>query len=79
MKKFIYTIVAIFIALAAQAQLVQPIKWKGEVVGDSVRLTANIEKGCPAGICSETVSIYSLPLVRYISWRKFDISLCDSI
>ena len=45
MKKFIYTIVAIFIALAAQAQLVQPIKWKGEVVGDSVRLTANIEKG----------------------------------
>ncbi len=45
MKKFIYTIVAIFIALAAQAQLVQPIKWTGEVVGDSVRLTATIEKG----------------------------------
>ena len=45
MKKFIYTIVAIFIALAAQAQLVQPIKWSGEVVGDSIRLTANIEKG----------------------------------
>ncbi len=45
MKKFIYTIVAIFIALAAQAQLVQPIKWTGEVVGDSVRLTATIDKG----------------------------------
>ena len=45
MKKFIYTIVAIFIALAAEAQLVQPIKWKGEVVGDSVRLTATIEQG----------------------------------
>jgi thiol:disulfide interchange protein DsbD len=45
MKKFIYTIVAIFIALAAQAQLVQPIKWKGEVIGDSVRLTATIEEG----------------------------------
>ena len=45
MKKFIYTIVAIFIALAAQAQLVEPIKWKGEVIGDSVRLTANIEQG----------------------------------
>ena len=45
MKKFIYTIVAIFIALAAQAQLVQPIKWTGEVVGDSVRLTATIEQG----------------------------------
>ena len=45
MKKFIYTIVAIFIALAAQAQLVEPIKWMGEVIGDSVRLTANIEQG----------------------------------
>ena len=45
MKKFINTIVAIFIAFAAQAQLVQPIKWTGEVIGDSVRLTANIEKG----------------------------------
>ena len=45
MKKFIYTFVAIFIALAAQAQLVQPIKWTGEVVGDSVRLTATIEQG----------------------------------
>ena len=45
MKKFIYTIVAIFIAFAAQAQLVQPIKWSGKVVGDSIRLTAIIEKG----------------------------------
>ena len=45
MKKFIYTFVAIFIALAAQAQLIQPIKWTGEVVGDSVRLTATIEQG----------------------------------
>ena len=45
MKKFIYTIVAIFIALAAEAQLVEPIKWTGEVVGDSVRLTATIDKG----------------------------------
>ena len=45
MKKFIYTFVAILIALAAQAQLIQPIKWTGEVVGDSVRLTATIEQG----------------------------------
>ena len=45
MKKFINTIVAIFIAFAAQAQLVEPIKWKGEVTGDSVRLTATIEQG----------------------------------
>lgn len=35
----------IAIALTAQAQLVEPIKWKGEVIGDSVRLTANIEQG----------------------------------
>ena len=35
----------IAIALTAQAQLVEPIKWKGEVIGDSVRLTANIEAG----------------------------------
>ena len=45
MKKFINTIVAIFIALAAQAQLLEPVKWSGEVIGDSIRLTANIEQG----------------------------------
>ena len=45
MKKFIYTLVAIFIALAAQAQLVEPVKWSGIVDGDSVRLTASIEEG----------------------------------
>ena len=45
MKKFIYTIVAIFIVLAAHAQIVQPIKWAGAVEGDSVKLTATIEKG----------------------------------
>ena len=35
----------IAIALTAQAQLVEPIKWMGEVIGDSVRLTAAIEQG----------------------------------
>ncbi len=45
MKKFIYTILASFIAIAAQAQLVEPIKWTGTVQGDSVQLTANIEPG----------------------------------
>ena len=39
----IFAVIAI--ALTAQAQLVEPIKWTGEVVGDSVRLTATIEKG----------------------------------
>jgi thiol:disulfide interchange protein DsbD len=46
MKRILNTIFAVIaIALTAQAQLVQPIKWAGEVVGDSVRLTATIDKG----------------------------------
>ena len=46
MKRILNTIFAVIaIALTAQAQLVQPIKWTGEVVGDSVRLTATIEQG----------------------------------
>jgi thiol:disulfide interchange protein DsbD len=46
MKRILNTIFAVIaIALTAQAQLVQPIKWTGEVVGDSVRLTASIEQG----------------------------------
>ena len=35
----------IAIALTAEAQIVQPIKWTAAVEGDSVRLTATIEKG----------------------------------
>ena len=35
----------IAIALTAGAQIVQPIKWTGAIEGDSVRLTATIEKG----------------------------------
>ena len=46
MKKIMTIVFAVMaIALTAQAQLVQPIKWAGEIVGDSVRLTATIEKG----------------------------------
>ena len=45
MKKIMTIFAVIAIALTAQAQLVEPIKWTGEVVGDSVRLTATIEKG----------------------------------
>ena len=33
------------IALTAQAQLVQPVKWAGAVEGDSIHLTATIEDG----------------------------------
>ena len=35
----------IAIALTARAQIVQPIKWTGAVEGDSIKLTATIEKG----------------------------------
>ena len=46
MKRILNTIFAVIaIALTAHAQLVQPVKWTGEVIGDSVRLTAAIEKG----------------------------------
>ena len=45
MKRIMTIFAVIAIALTAQAQLVQPIKWTGELVGDSVRLTATIEKG----------------------------------
>lgn len=45
MKKIMTIFAVMAIALTAQAQLVQPIKWTGEVVGDSVRLTATIDKG----------------------------------
>ena len=46
MKRILTIIFAVVaIVLATQAQLIQPIKWAGEVVGDSVRLTATIEQG----------------------------------
>ena len=46
MKKLMTILFAVMaIALTAAAQIVQPIKWAGAVEGDSIRLTATIEKG----------------------------------
>ena len=46
MKRILNTIVfALCSLLIAQAELVQPVKWSGEEVGDSVRLRAAIEPG----------------------------------
>jgi len=46
MKRIIYTFFAVMaIALTAQAQIVQPIKWAGTIEGDSIKLTATIENG----------------------------------
>lgn len=46
MKKIMTILLAVIaIALTAQAQLVQPVKWAGAIEGDSVKLTATIENG----------------------------------
>ena len=44
MKRILFMLFA-FMPLFAAAQIVQPVKWSGEMVGDSVRLTATIEEG----------------------------------
>ena len=44
-RKLIILFFAICSLLFAQAQIVQPVKWNGEQIGDSVRLTATIEDG----------------------------------
>ncbi len=43
--KRILTILLALMPLIAAAQMVQPVKWSGEEVGDSVRLKAAIEEG----------------------------------
>lgn len=43
--KRILTILLAFLPLFAAAQMVQPVKWSGETVGDSVRIKAAIEPG----------------------------------
>lgn len=48
MKRFLSIIVLTLCSLLlvpAKAELVQPVKWSGEAIGDSVRLTATIEPG----------------------------------
>ena len=44
MKRILLILFA-FLPLLVTAQMVQPVKWSGEEVGDSVRLKAEIEKG----------------------------------
>jgi len=45
MMKKIYTILLAIIPLFAAAELVEPVTWSGEKVGDSVRIKATIEPG----------------------------------
>ena len=44
MKKF-FTILVCLLSLCVSAQIVQPVTWSGEPIGDSVRLKAAIEPG----------------------------------
>jgi len=45
MKRIGFIFIALYAVLSLSAQMVEPVKWSGERVGDSVRLTATIEKG----------------------------------
>lgn len=46
MKKILNIFVFLLCSLlCVQAQIVQPVKWSGETIGDSVRLKASIDKG----------------------------------
>ncbi len=45
MMKKIYTILFALLPIFAAAQMVEPVKWSGEEIGDSVRIRATIEPG----------------------------------
>ena len=58
MKRIMTILAVMAIALTAQAQIVQPIKWTGAVQGDSVKLTATIEQGWHLNIIELGDGIY---------------------
>jgi thiol:disulfide interchange protein DsbD len=45
MKRLILSTIAILYTVLMSAQIVQPVTWSGEEIGDSVRLKATIEEG----------------------------------
>ena len=57
MKKF-FTILVCLLPLCVSAQIVQPVTWSGEQVGDSVRLKAAIEPGWHMNIIEFGDGIY---------------------
>lgn len=73
---------AVMAAQGLSAQMVEPVKWSGETVGDSVRLTAVIEDGWHMTLISlgeETVGeeyegIYSVTLAEAVPVR---FNACD--
>lgn len=58
MKRIMTILAVMAIALTAQAQIVQPIKWTGAIEGDSVKLTATIEQGWHLNIIELGDGIY---------------------
>lgn len=45
MRRYLIILLVVLFPLWAGAEMVQPVKWSGEQVGDSVRLTAVIDEG----------------------------------
>lgn len=64
MKRILGILLAVLPMMAA-AQLVQPVKWTGEEIGDSVRLTATIEPG------------WHMTIIEF-GEREFDEEFADS-
>lgn len=64
MKKF-FTILVCLLPLCVSAQIVQPVTWSGEQVGDSVRLKAAIEPG------------WHMNIIEF-GEREFDEEIADS-
>lgn len=82
MKRIVLIIWCVFAILSLSAQMVEPVKWSGERVGDSVRLTATIEDGWHMTLISlgeemigeEYEGTYSVTLVEAVPVRY---NACD--
>ena len=80
--KRLLIILLFFVPLWVAAQMVEPVKWSGERVGDSVRLTATIDKGWHMTLISlgeemvgeEYAGTYSVTLAEAVPVRY---NACD--
>ena len=45
LKRYFSVICIAFLALSLHAQILNPVHWSGELLGDSIRLTATIDDG----------------------------------
>ena len=64
MRRILFILLA-FLPLFAAAQIVEPVKWSGETVGDSVRVKAQIEPG------------WHMNIIEF-GEREFDVEFADS-